>query len=94
MYLLCSCCLAPEHEFRFMVVNEMQRDLNSSSVLEVCAALIACTNLITSDMIPAISTEVIKALEHANEVVRKKTIICMHRFYQIAPEVVSRNDVV
>jgi len=57
MYLLCSCCLAPEHEFRFMVVNEMQRDLNSSSVLEVCAALIACTNLIT-----AISTEVIKAL--------------------------------
>jgi len=45
-----------------MLVNQMQRDLNSSSVLEVCAALIACTNLITSDTIPAISTEVIKAL--------------------------------
>merc|ERR1740124_333493 len=45
-------------------------------------------------MIPAISIEVIKALKHANEVVRKKGIICMHRFYQISPEVVSRNDVV
>jgi len=33
-----------------MLVNQMQRDLNSSSVLEVCAALIACTNLITSNM--------------------------------------------
>jgi len=77
-----------------MLVNQMQQDLNSSSVLEICAALIACTNLITSDMVPGISTKVIKALEHTNEVVRKKGIICMHRFYQIAPEIVSCNDVV
>ena len=77
-----------------MLVNQMQRDLKSSSVLEVYAALIACTNLITSDMVPAISTKVIKALERVNEVVRKKAIVCMHRFYQIVPEVVSRNGVV
>merc|ERR1740124_1150123 len=40
-------------------------------------------------MTPTVSTVVIKALEHANEVVRKINIICMHRFYQIAPEVKS-----
>lgn len=93
-YLLCSCCLSPEHEFRFMLVNQMQRDLNSTSVLEVTTALVACTNLITGDMVPAISSEVTKALEHTNEVVRKKAIICLHRLYQLAPEVVSRTDVV
>ena len=47
-YLLCSCCLSPDHEFRFMLVNQMQRDLISTNVLEVCASLIAATNLITA----------------------------------------------
>jgi len=92
-YLLCSCCLAPEHEFRFMLVNQMQRDLSSSSVLEVSAALIAVTNIITNDMVPAISTEVIKLLDHSNEVVRKKAIMAMHRFHQLAPEVVERSEI-
>jgi len=46
-YVLCSFCLPPEHEFRFMLVNQMQRDLSSSSVLDVCTALIAVTNIIT-----------------------------------------------
>lgn len=30
-YLVCSACLSPEHEFRFMLVNQMQRDLQSSN---------------------------------------------------------------
>jgi len=47
-YLVCSACLPPEHEFRFMLVNQMQRDLNSSHVLESCAALLAVTKIIVS----------------------------------------------
>jgi len=38
-YLTCGAVLSPDHEFRFMLINQLQRDLNSTSVLEVCAAL-------------------------------------------------------
>ena len=93
-YLLCSCTLSPDHEFRFMLVNQMQRDLASSSVLEICAALIAVTNLITADMVPAIQFEVVKMMDHANETVRKKAVIALHRFYQLAPDAVDRHDLI
>ena len=72
----------------------MQRDLASSHVLEVCAALIAVTNLITADMAPAVHTEVTKALDHQAETVRKKAIVALHRLNQIAPDVVTRSDVI
>mmetsp|Transcript_3426 Transcript_3426/g.5283 ORF Transcript_3426/g.5283 Transcript_3426/m.5283 type:complete len:1070 (-) Transcript_3426:374-3583(-) len=93
-YLVCSACLAPEHEFRFMLVNQMQRDLQSTNVLETCGSLSAVTKIITSDMVPAISGEVTKLLEHSSETVRKRAIVALHRFHQIAPEVVSKEEMV
>jgi len=93
-YLVCSACLSPEHEFRFMLVNQMQRDLQSSNVLEICGGILAATSLITEDMVPAVSGEVVKLVTHESETVRKKAIICLHRFYQLAPESVTREDLV
>uniref|UniRef100_A0A7S3VAQ8 AP-4 complex subunit epsilon-1 C-terminal domain-containing protein n=1 Tax=Chaetoceros debilis TaxID=122233 RepID=A0A7S3VAQ8_9STRA len=93
-YLLCACTLAPSHEFRFMLVNQMQRDMQSSSILEISASLIATTNLITADMVPAMQGLVVKMLDHASEIVRKKAIIAMHRFHQLAPEAVEKQDVI
>lgn len=93
-YLVCACCLPPDHEFRFMLVNQMQRDLNSSSVLEVCAALVAVCTIITADMVPALVSEVIKLLAHGNETVRKKCIVVLYRFYTIAPEVTPRAELI
>ena len=57
-YLATSLCLSPEHEFRFMLVNQIQRDMNSSNVLEICTALTAVNKLVTVDMIPAVIGEV------------------------------------
>mmetsp|Transcript_36217 Transcript_36217/g.79277 ORF Transcript_36217/g.79277 Transcript_36217/m.79277 type:complete len:1063 (-) Transcript_36217:1167-4355(-) len=93
-YLVCASCLSPDHEFRFMLVNQMQRDLASSHVLEVCASLIAVTNLITADMAPAVHGEVSKCLDHQAETVRKKAIIALHRLHQISPDVVTQSDLV
>ena len=76
-YLVCSCCLSPEHEFRFMLINQMQRDLISSNLLEACAALLAVTSLITADLVGTVSTQVMGLLEHTAETVRKKTIIAL-----------------
>ena len=93
-YLVCSACLSPQHEFRFMLVNQMQRDLQSSHVLEICGGLLATSSLITPDMVPAVSGEVSKLLGHASETVRKKAIMAMHRFHQLAPETVPVEDMV
>jgi len=93
-YTLCGACLPPTHEFRFMLVNQMQRDLSSSHVLECCTALVAVTNIITSDMVPAISNEVIKLIEHKNEQVRKKAILALHRFHQISPDTVDKTTMI
>jgi len=91
-YLVCSACLSPDHEFRFMLVNQMQRDMQSANVLEICGGLLAATALITSDMVPALSGEVTKLISHDSETVRKKAIIALHRFFQLAPDVVSSEE--
>lgn len=44
-YLTASLTLSPNHEFRFMLVNQMQRDLSSSNMLEAAAALTALCKL-------------------------------------------------
>mmetsp|Transcript_18829 Transcript_18829/g.33818 ORF Transcript_18829/g.33818 Transcript_18829/m.33818 type:complete len:1080 (-) Transcript_18829:79-3318(-) len=93
-YLVCSCCLSPEHEFRFMLVNQMQRDLISSNLLESCGALLAVTSLITSDLVGTVSTQVIGLLEHSAETVRKKAIIALHRLHQLAPDVVTQQELI
>lgn len=93
-YLVCSACLSPEHEFRFMLVNQMQRDLQSSNVLEICGGILAASALITEDMVPAVSSEVVKLVTHESDTVRKKAILTLHRFYQLAPETVVREELV
>lgn len=40
-------------------------------------------------MVPAISADVTKLLKHENETVRKKAVIALHRFHQIAPDCVT-----
>jgi len=93
-YLVCSCCLSPDHEFRFMLVNQMQRDLISSNLLESCGALLAVTSLITADLVGTVSAQVVGLLEHSAETVRKKAIIALHRLHQLAPDVVTKQEVI
>ena len=88
-YLVCSCCLSPEHEFRFMLINQIQRDLIPSNLLEACGALLAVTTLITAILVGTVSTKVMVLLEHTAETVRKKAIIALHR---LAPETATTSS--
>lgn len=85
-YLCCSLVLSPEHEFRFMIINQLQRDLKSSNQLEVCSALTAVCKLVTAEMIPAVLTNVSDLLQHDADLVRKKAVMAIHRFHQLNPE--------
>lgn len=91
-YVVCGACLPPTHEFRFMLVNQMQRDLQSTNVLECSGGIIACTNMITADMVPAVAAEVTKLITHESATIRKKSIIALHRFHQLAPDVVNETE--
>ncbi|GKY90613.1 hypothetical protein MPSEU_000034900 [Mayamaea pseudoterrestris] len=91
-YLVCAACLPPDHEFRFMLVNQMQRDLQSVNVLECSGGLLAACELITSDMVPAVKTEVSKLLSHESATIRKKAILTLHRFHQLAPDDVTEEE--
>ena len=63
-YITAALCIPPEHEFRFMIVNRLQMDLQSKNYLEVATALIATSELLTVDMIPALVHLVYQALHH------------------------------
>ncbi|CAK9005519.1 AP-4 complex subunit epsilon (AP-4 adaptor complex subunit epsilon) (Adaptor-related protein complex 4 subunit epsilon) (Epsilon subunit of AP-4) (Epsilon-adaptin) [Durusdinium trenchii] len=88
-YLTASLTLSPDDEFRFMLVNQMQRDLASANILEVSTALVALSKLITNEMIPALLPSVSKLLNHDQHVVRKKAVLALHRIYQLDPDAVA-----
>ncbi|KAF0694415.1 Aste57867_14712 [Aphanomyces stellatus] len=88
-YLTCSLTLSPTHEFRFMIINQLQRDLQSANHLEVCSALMAVCKLVTVEMIPAVQPMIIESLRHDIELVRKKAVMALHRFHQLNPDSVS-----
>lgn len=87
-YLTCNLFLHKDHELMLLLINTMQRDLNSPNHLEVCAALTSVTRLVNLEMIPAISPLIFKLLGHSQDVVRKKAIVTIHRFYKLVPDVV------
>eukprot|EP00697_Spironema_sp_BW2_P010272 gnl/Spiro4/25436_TR12687_c0_g1_i1.p1 gnl/Spiro4/25436_TR12687_c0_g1~~gnl/Spiro4/25436_TR12687_c0_g1_i1.p1 ORF type:complete len:1239 (-),score=303.72 gnl/Spiro4/25436_TR12687_c0_g1_i1:57-3773(-) len=88
-YLGVCLCLQPKDELIILMVNTMQRDLKSSNMMEVCAALHACCSLIGEETIPAMLPFVIELLSHASEYVRKKAVMCLHSFFCKAPYTVS-----
>ncbi|RHY08872.1 hypothetical protein DYB37_000512, partial [Aphanomyces astaci] len=88
-YLTCSLTLSPTHEFRFMIINQLQRDLQSANHLEVCSALMAVCKLVTTEMIPAVQPMIIESLRHDIELVRKKAVMALHRFHQLNPDSVA-----
>ena len=91
-YLVCGACLPPTHEFRFMLVNQISRDLQAPNVLECSGGVLACTAIITGDMVPAVATEVQKLLTHDSATIRKKSIVCFHHFHQLDDMTVTREQ--
>ena len=66
-----------------MLVNRLQRDLQSSNVLEAAIALSAGAKILTVDMIPAVLPLVTNHLKHDQEIIRKKAVMLLHRFLQL-----------
>eukprot|EP00271_Cylindrocystis_brebissonii_P016774 TRINITY_DN4125_c0_g1_i1.p1 TRINITY_DN4125_c0_g1~~TRINITY_DN4125_c0_g1_i1.p1 ORF type:complete len:1046 (-),score=195.55 TRINITY_DN4125_c0_g1_i1:795-3932(-) len=88
-YLAVTLFLDDSHDLIILIVNTMQKDMKSDNLLVVCAALGAVCKLINEETIPAVLPQVVDLLQHPKEMVRKKAVMALHRFYQRSPSSVS-----
>lgn len=52
--------------------------LGTAEGCTVCAALVACSKLVSAETIPALLNSVLELLPHPKESVRKKAVLCLH----------------
>eukprot|EP00729_Bicosta_minor_P007265 gene7265-33171_t len=88
-YLAVSLFLDEDHEMMLLLVNTLQQDLKSTNVVEVCIALTTIGKVMNQSMIPAVMPDVEKLLNHKREIVRKKAVLALHRFYSRDPKSIS-----
>nr|XP_020514600.1 AP-4 complex subunit epsilon-1 isoform X1 [Labrus bergylta] len=88
-YLAVSLFLNEDHELLLLLVNTVLKDLQSTNLIEVCMALTVVSQMFPKDMIPAILPLVEEKLNHPKEIIRRKAVLALYKFYQIAPNQVQ-----
>lgn len=81
-YLCTSMFLNDDHELLLLLLNSVRKDLDSSNILEVSAALSCMSWLLNRDTVSAILPLIIDASKSPNELVRKKAVILLLRCLQ------------
>lgn len=86
-YMASILLLHQDHELSLLLMNTIQKDLQSTNILDNCIALSAVCHLVQSDvgvismMLPLVQ----KKLQHPRELVRMKAACCILRFVRLAP---------
>lgn len=88
-YLAVSLFLNESHELLLLLVNTVLKDLQSTNLIEVCMALTVVSQIFPKDMIPAILPLVEEKLNHPKEIIRRKAVLALYKFYLIAPNQVQ-----
>ncbi|XP_024531548.1 AP-4 complex subunit epsilon [Selaginella moellendorffii] len=88
-YLAVTLFLNEDHDLIILIINTIQKDLKSDNYLVCCAALTAVCRLINEETIPAVLPQIVELLNHQKELVRKKAVMALHRFFQRSPSTVS-----
>ena len=84
-YLACSLLLNEQNEFLILLVASLQKDIQSSNWVEVTMALNTVIKFADPTLMQAVTEPILKLLDHKNEQIRKKAVMCLHRFYQVDP---------
>ncbi|XP_066557479.1 AP-4 complex subunit epsilon-1 [Amia ocellicauda] len=88
-YLAVSLFLNESHELLLLLVNTVLKDLQSTNLIEVCMALTVASQIFPKDMIPAVLPLVEDKLTHSKEIIRRKAVLALYKFYLIAPNQVQ-----
>lgn len=81
-YLCTSIFLNDNHELLLLLLNSVRKDLDSTNILEVSAALSCMSWLLNRDTVYAILPLIIEKTKSQNELVRKKAVILLLRCLQ------------
>jgi len=81
-YLATWLSVNPEHEFMYLIVASLQRDMKSASFLEIAVALTAAAKLTKPELMPALNPEIVALMSHTQALVRKKVVVVMHSFWR------------
>ena len=84
-YLACCLLLSDQSEFLIMLVASLQKDIQSINWVEVCMALTAVVKFANNTIVQAVTEPILKLLEHKNEHIRKKAVMCLYKFHQVSP---------
>ena len=87
-YLACSLLLNENSEFLILLVASLQKDLQSSNWVEVCMALTTVIKFADLTIMQAVTEPIMKLLDNKNEQIRKKSVMCLYKFYQVSPPTV------
>ncbi|KAF2977770.1 hypothetical protein EK904_007738, partial [Melospiza melodia maxima] len=66
-----------------------KRDLQSTNLVEVCMALTVVSQIFPREMIPAVLPLIEDKLQHSKEIIRRKAVQALYKFYLIAPNQVQ-----
>uniref|UniRef100_A0A671KVW8 Clathrin/coatomer adaptor adaptin-like N-terminal domain-containing protein n=1 Tax=Sinocyclocheilus anshuiensis TaxID=1608454 RepID=A0A671KVW8_9TELE len=88
-YLAVSLFLNEGHELLLLLVNTVLKDLQSTNLIEACMALTVVAQVFPKDMIPAVLPLVEDKLSHPKEIIRRKAVLALYKFYLIAPNQVQ-----
>jgi len=84
-YLTTCLFLSEESELLILLMNTMKSDLHSDNYLIVSASLDTICQLATEDAVPLLLPSIKELITHPKELVRKKAVMALHRFYLKAP---------
>ncbi|XP_067678952.1 AP-4 complex subunit epsilon-1-like [Haliotis asinina] len=84
-YLMSCLLLHENHEMLVLLINTIQKDMKSSSLLDNCMSITAASQLLNAENIPMFLPLVLEKLKHDRELVRVKAAHCLHQFYLKAP---------
>ncbi|CDR96554.1 adaptin N terminal region domain containing protein, putative [Babesia bigemina] len=79
-YWACRQLLKPQSELMLLLINTIQKDLQSPNFADIVCALQCVCDLVNRDMIPTILPCVLRCLEVDNEHVRKHAMMAVRSF--------------
>uniref|UniRef100_A0A8C5X0Y6 Adaptor related protein complex 4 subunit epsilon 1 n=1 Tax=Malurus cyaneus samueli TaxID=2593467 RepID=A0A8C5X0Y6_9PASS len=88
-YLAVSLFLHENHELLLLLVNTVVKDLQSTNLVEVSMALTVVSQIFPREMIPAVLPLIEDKLQHSKEIIRRKAVQALYKFYLIAPNQVQ-----
>lgn len=85
-YLGAAQTFRSDTEVLMLATNLLKKDLSSASIPTMSLPLITLPHLVTSSLALSILTDILPRLSHSQPVVRKKTVVTLHRLALVYPE--------